>query len=121
MELNTRANIELLVNTFYEKVKTDELLAPVFARIDWPAHLPVMYNFWASMLLGDQSYQGSPFQKHIGLPISSHHFDRWLYLFIQTVDEHFVGPTAEEVKSRAKQIASVFQFKLGLQKDNSKN
>lgn len=116
MELNTRVNIELLVNSFYEKVKTDELLAPIFAHVNWPAHLPVMYNFWSSMLLGDQSYQGNPFQKHSGLPISSHHFDRWLLLFIQTVDEHFVGVNAEEVKARAKQIASVFQFKMGLVK-----
>ena len=60
-----RKDIELLVDSFYEKVKNDQLLGPVFAHVDWPKHLPVMYQFWSSMMLGEQSYKGNPFQKHI--------------------------------------------------------
>ena len=51
-----------------------------------------------------------------GLPVTSTHFKQWLELFHKTVDENFVGGKAEEAKSRADNIASVFQFKLGLLK-----
>jgi len=114
MDLVTRLDIELLVNSFYEKVKVDELLAPVFAHVDWPAHLPVMYNFWSSMLLGDQSYQGNPFQKHVGLSIKVEHFQQWLLLFHATIDENFIGDSALDAKNRATTIAGVWSYKLGL-------
>jgi len=114
MRIETRIEIEILVNKFYEKVKADALLAPLFAHVDWPHHLPIMYNFWSSMLLGDQSYQGNPFQKHVPLPLQAQHFDQWLKLFEATVDENFEGDRAQEVKDRARSIARVFQYKLGL-------
>ncbi len=113
-DITNREDIVLLVDSFYEKAKADELLAPKFQHLDWPKHLPIMYNFWSSMLLGDQSYQGNPFQKHISLSITSNHFDRWLKLFTETVDEHFTGTNAEEIKSRAQSIAVVWQHKMGL-------
>lgn len=116
MDISDRKDIIFLVDSFYKKVNSDELLAPVFAHVDWPAHRPIMYNFWSSMLLGDQSYQGNPFQKHVHLAINSAHFNRWLELFKQTVDENFVGFKADEVKSRAQNIAGVFQHKMGLLK-----
>ena len=109
-----RSDIITLVDSFYAKVKQDELLEPAFSHVDWPNHLPIMYNFWSSMLLGDQSYQGSPFQKHAHLAIDSSHFARWLDLFTQTVDELFFGFKADEVKSRAQNIAGIFQHKMGL-------
>ncbi len=113
-DIEKREDIILLVDTFYEKVKKDQLLSPVFQQVDWPSHMPIMYNFWSSMLLGDQTYQGKPFQKHIHLVIDSSHFDRWLILFGQTVDELFEGERAGEVKDRARSIAGVFQHQLGL-------
>ncbi len=113
-DIESRADIEVLVNQFYDKVNQDILLAPVFSHVDWQHHLPIMHNFWSSMLLGDQSYQGNPFQKHIHLAIDSMHFNQWLTLFTETVDENFAGFKADEVKSRARNIAGVFQHKMGL-------
>ena len=113
-EIQTRSDIILLVDRFYEKVKQDQLLAPVFAHLDWPKHLPIMYNFWSSMLLGDQSYLGNPFQKHVGLPIGPQHFEQWLRIFTTTIDENFTGAIAEEAKGRAQSIAGIFQHKLRL-------
>jgi hemoglobin len=113
-EIADRNDIKVLVDTFYEKVNADTLLGPVFAHVDWPNHLPIMYNFWSSMMLGEQSYQGNPFQKHVTLPLKATHFDQWLKLFIETVDENFTGDRADEIKTRAKSIAGVFQHKLGL-------
>ena len=115
-DIKTRNDIKLLVDRFYEKVQVDELLAPVFSHVNWPAHLPVMYDFWSSMLLGDQSYRGNPFQKHLPLPISSQHFAQWLKLFRQTVRDNFEGETADEVLMRAESIAGVFQVRMGLTK-----
>jgi hemoglobin len=113
-EIVDRTDVELLVTRFYEKVKLDDLLAPVFAHIDWPQHLPTMYNFWSSILLGDQSYRSNPFVKHVALNIGSMHFERWLHLFNETVDENFNGERAEEVKARAHSIAAVWQHKLSI-------
>jgi hemoglobin len=73
-----------------------------------------MYSFWASMMLGEQSYRGNPFQKHVGLPIGTEHFEAWLKLFFEVVDDNFQGEQAEEIKSRAQQIAQVFQHKMNL-------
>lgn len=109
-----RNDVIKLVNTFYDKVKADPLIGPVFSHVDWPHHLPKMYDFWSSMLLGEQSYRGNPMQKHFPLPIKSEHFNRWLKLFHQTVDENFAGDKAEEVKMRSNSIASVFQYRMGL-------
>lgn len=114
-DIQNRTDIELLVRSFYNKVNQDSLLSPVFnevAAVHWESHLPVMYDFWSTMLLGDKSYKGNPFPKHIPLPINKVHFDRWLMLFLETVDEHFSGETAGEAKMRARSIAGVFQFKL---------
>lgn len=115
-DIVTRKDIEILVNRFYERVQANPLLAPRFSHVDWPAHLPVMYNFWSSMMLGDQSYLGNPFQKHRDLPIGREHFEAWLKLFIQTVDENFHGNKADEIKNRAQSIALVFQHKMNLLK-----
>ncbi|SKC89374.1 group III truncated hemoglobin [Ohtaekwangia koreensis] len=112
--LESREDIEVLVNKFYEKVKMDDLLAPLFSHVDWPHHLPILYNFWASILLGDQSYKRNPFEKHIHLPVTPEHFDRWLSHFTKTVDENFEGEKALEAKQRAFSIAGIFQHKLGL-------
>src|SRR5688572_11201046 len=109
-----RKDIEVLVDRFYDRVQADFLLAPVFKQVDWVKHLPVMYNFWSSMLLGETSYRGNPFQKHVNLSITGEHFEQWLRLFVKTVDEEFAGPGAEEIKQRAENIAHVFQYKMGL-------
>jgi hemoglobin len=114
-DITSRKDIELLVDKFYGRVKKDNLLAPIFEHVDWPNHLPTMYNFWASMILGEQSYQGNPLQKHLPLAIGRSHFSQWLLLFEQTVDENFEGRSADEVKSRAQTIAQVFQHKMGIQ------
>jgi len=113
-DINTRTDIEKLVNDFYGKVQRDQLLGPVFSHVDWAHHLPIMYDFWSSILLGDQSYRGNPLQKHLPLPIEGKHFDQWLKLFTETVNENFAGEKAEEVKMRAESIAGIFQLKLGI-------
>ena len=108
-------DIKLLVNSFYRKVREDELLAPIFnQRIGnkWPQHLEKMYRFWQTVLLEEHTYYGSPFTPHAHLPVGQQHFDRWLELFNQTINEHFTGDKAEEARWRAGKMAEMFHHKI---------
>jgi len=118
-DITSREDIELLVNTFYEKVKVNPVIGHIFtevANVDWDAHLPVMYNFWTSAILGDQSYTGNPMTVHIALSKKTEmtmvHFIEWLKLFSETVDELFVGEMAKETKFRAGNIARLMLHKI---------
>lgn len=114
-DIQSEADIRLLVDTFYHKVGQDALLNPVFngfAGVDWSLHLPIMYGFWSSILLGTVRYHGRPFLKHLPLPIDATHFERWLELFGATVAELFSGPKADEANLRALNIATMFEFRL---------
>jgi hemoglobin len=116
-DINNEEDIKKLVDSFYEKVNIDDLLSPVFndfAKVNWEKHMPVMYKFWGSLLLGTMDYKGQPFPKHMILPVTKEHFQRWIDLFIKTINENFIGRKAEEAKQRAQNIAMVFQHKMGL-------
>jgi len=113
-DIIARKDIEILVDSFYDRVRSDALLGPRFSHVDWSKHLPIMYNFWSSLLLGDQTYHGNPFQKHADLPLEQEHFTAWVKLFIEIVDENFKGEKADEIKIRAQNIAQLFQHKLNL-------
>lgn len=115
-DIRSVADIKIFVDQFYEKIRQDDLLGPVFAsRIaaqDWPTHLEKMYRFWNTVLFFQKEYRGNPFAKHLGLPVHDDHFKRWVYLFQQTIDENFSGAKAEETKGRAESIAAVFRVRL---------
>jgi hemoglobin len=120
-DISSFDDIKLLVNKFYESVNKDDLLAWIFndlSKVDWKTHLPVMYNFWSSILLGTKTYKGQPFDVHLYLPVEKKHFDRWVKLFEETVDEYFSGDTAKEAKLRANSIAEIFQYKIKVIKDD---
>ena len=119
-DIATTEDIKGLVDAFYDKVRADELIGPIFdsvASFDWEAHLPAMYRFWETLLLGAGTYQGAPFPKHAVLPIQQAHFERWLSLFMATVSENFAGPKSEEAKDRAISIADTFARRMGLLAD----
>lgn len=114
-EITSREDVELMVNEFYKKVDKDELIGPVFNEIihgNWQPHLEKMYNFWESIALNVNKYNGSPFRQHIKLDIDKQHFDQWLKLFYQTMDTYFIGEKAEDLKKRATQMGIMFEHKL---------
>jgi hemoglobin len=116
-DITNETDIKTLVDSFYNKVNADELLSPIFndfAHTDWEHHLPTMYSFWSSILFRTATYQGRPWPKHAVLPVNAAHFARWLSLFKQTVDEHFLGSKAQEAKNAAASIADTFQNRLQL-------
>jgi hemoglobin len=116
-DITTENHIKILVDSFYNKVNTDSLLSPIFnnvAHVDWQKHLPLLYQFWSTLLFRSNTYQGRPWPKHALLPVSVEHFDRWISLFKETVDEHFSGPKATEAKNTAASISDTFQNRLHL-------
>lgn len=120
--IDSIAEIKLLVNEFYAKVREDELLKGIFnERINdrWSEHLEKMYRFWQTVLLNEHTYSGSPFLPHATMPIDLSHFERWQKLFNETVDENFEGEKAEEAKKRAKMMATMFHYKIDHFKNSS--
>lgn len=90
----------------------DEVIGYIFtdvAQLDLEVHLPIMYDFWESLLLGARSYRGGAMQKHIDLhrvtPLRTEHFERWLLLFETTVTELFSGERATNAILAARNIA----------------
>lgn len=114
-DIESRSDIELLVNEFYKQVQTDDLIGAIFNEIikdQWPKHLSKMYSFWETVLLGNHTYSGAPFMPHAKLPLEQKHFDRWLLLFSNTIDKHFEGPIADDAKARASKMAVMFLSKI---------
>ena len=114
-DIETRTDIELMVDTFYDSVRKDELLGPIFNSVigdDWSKHLDIMYGFWQTVLLREFAYKGSPFLPHRKLPIGETHFERWLYHFNSCINQNFSGKVTEEAKWRAQKMAQMFLFKL---------
>lgn len=99
--------ITQLVHAFYQRVRQDPLIGPVFAaRItDWDPHLARMCEFWSSVMLMSGRYHGAPMPKHAVLPVDATHFDRWLELFRATAREVCPPSAAERFIERAEMIA----------------
>ena len=108
----TEAMIERLVRSFYERVRADEMLGPIFdARIrDWEPHLQQMCAFWSSVALMSGRYHGAPMPKHLPLPIDAAHFDRWLALFEATAAEVCPPEAALHFVERAHRIAASLEL-----------
>jgi hemoglobin len=116
-DIETEADVQLLVDEFYGAIRGDALLNPIFteiAQVDWSSHLPKMYAVWSGLFLGKPGYAGSPFTAHTSLPVGREHFDRWLDLFRATVDRLFGGVRARRAKDAAGSIAHTFAMRMGL-------
>ena len=118
-DIGSREDIVRLVNGFYDRVRADETLAPIFegiARVDWAAHLPKMYDFWESVLCGTAEFKGNPLAVHRALarraPMTDREFGRWVVLFHATVDDLFEGPVARGARDRAVRIAMTMQHHI---------
>ena len=118
-DLAVRADVEELVSAFYRSAFDDPLIGPVFtevAQLDLDRHLPIMCDFWETVLFNAGLYQRNALQLHFALhgkhPLGSEHFDRWVALWSAAVDERFSGPVAERAKVQAGRIAWSMQRRL---------
>jgi hemoglobin len=125
-DIETKEDIILLVNTFYEKVKVDKIIGYIFTdvvKMNWEKHMPKMYSFWENTLFYTGTYEGNPMELHKHLhnviPLTKTHFTQWTTLFTNTVDELFEGKNATLAKQRAISIATVMQIKIITKQPNT--
>jgi len=119
-EIESRADIALLVNTFYGKVRAHAALGPIFNGVieDWPAHLDKLTDFWETNLLFVKAYNGNPLRPHLDVDkqfdnsIEQAHFDSWLQLWFETLDELFIGNNCDIAKTRAQVMAHTIFIKI---------
>ncbi|WP_217808570.1 group III truncated hemoglobin [Rhodococcus sp. 1168] len=111
-DLRDRHDVETMVGEFYERAFADPLIGPIFTEIavmDLGHHLPIMCDFWETVLFRAGKYKRNAFQLHVALndkfPLEQEHFDRWLEIWVANVDESFAGQKAEAAKTQARRIA----------------
>lgn len=110
----TEESIHTLVHTFYDGVRQDAILGPVFDQVlqgNWSSHLPRMVDFWSTILLGSSKFQGNVYGKHMALSgITNEHFVHWLTLFKQTVNALYAPEQAAIIEEIADRIAGSLQL-----------
>ena len=118
-DIENRNDLLILVKKFYEKLLADSSISYLFtdvAKINLEHHLPVLVDFWDSILFQSDTYHKNAMQPHMDLhqksPLTKHHFDNWLLYFKESVDELYTGDNAFIIKERATSIATVMQIKI---------
>lgn len=118
-DLKDRDDVYELVSEFYRRAFADPLLGPVFidvAQMDLTKHMPIMCDFWETVLFAAGLYKRNALQQHLDLdaktPLGAEHFDRWLSLWTTNVDDHWAGPKAELAKLQAQRIAQSIHRRL---------
>ncbi|CAI8432506.1 MAG: Group 3 truncated hemoglobin ctb [Polaribacter sejongensis] len=130
-EINNREDVFLLVTTFYDKIKKDDFIGPIFLKTipnkEWEQHLEKLTDFWETNLFFAKKYKGNPMQVHQKLDesnkylISQKHFGKWLELWISTLDELFVGDKAIKAKNSARNISFLLFLKMFKNKPKETN
>lgn len=118
-DITNRADIDLLIHTFYDTIMDDEEIGYFFTEVvslDLKHHLPKIADFWETTLFHTAKYKGNPLIPHLAMhqksTMTKAHFDRWVKVFCETVDELFTGSMAETAKQRAQSIATVMLIKI---------
>jgi hemoglobin len=108
--------IAALVDRFYEKVRIDPLIGPVFnaAVHDWDAHKRTLTSFWCNVALRANTYRGNPMAAHRMQPIRAEHFVRWLTLWRETTGEVLDEAGAKQMIEYADRIGRSLRLGLGL-------
>lgn len=115
-DIKSREDLTLLVHTFYDRIRKDEELGPIFNAIieDWDAHLIKITDFWEQHLFGVFKYDGDPIQAHLGVDktmnykIEARDFGTWLNYWINTLDELFEGKNVDILKFKARKMQTIF-------------
>jgi hemoglobin len=118
-DIMNREDLLLLMDKFYSKALTDASIGKYFTEVvqlNLEKHIPHITDFWETILFDTGKYFGNTMKVHEDLheksSFVSEHFNRWIALFKETVDEHFEGNNAEKIKQRAVSIATVMNIKM---------
>lgn len=112
----TEESIEVLIRAFYEKVRRDPQLSPIFSAAigdRWDAHIAKICSFWAWAMRISKAYRGDMLAVHQRLGrLPPELFERWLSLFNETVSEHFTDGPAAALRDRAQKTAKNLHLAL---------
>jgi len=119
-DIENREDLYIVVDEFYKKLLKNATLKHFFQKFtqknELDHHLQTLVDFWDNTIFYSGTYQKNAIQPHIELnkknPFKIIHFQTWLQLFHESVDENFKGETAEITKNRATSIATVMQIKI---------
>lgn len=108
----TEELIKKLVINFYQKIQQDEILGPIFndiAKVDWNHHIPLICQFWNSIMLKTNEYHGHAYRKHVILGektnLTEAHFSRWLNIFQEEAFKYLPAREAQLITDKATMIA----------------
>lgn len=114
----TTEHIKNLVTNFYQKIQRDEILGPIFndiAKVNWDHHIPLICQFWNSIMLKTNEYHGNAYRKHVILgeetPLTKTHFARWLAIFQEEAFKYLPAQAAQLITEKAFMIAE--SLKIG--------
>ena len=118
-DIKTRKDVDFLVKKFYEKALKDDKIGFIFteiAQLNLEKHLPIICDFWESVLLDNIKYKGNPILKHIALnkkvKLKKEHFEQWLLLWQTTIQANFYGKNADEAIKKANMMANLMRYKI---------
>lgn len=118
-DIENKQDIEFLLHSFYNVVRKNEIIGYIFdeiIKVNWEQHLPLITNFWETLLFGKDTFKGNPMLTHIQIskkvPLTKLHFDTWLQIWNNTINEYFFGKKAEEAKQKAQNIANLMLYKI---------
>jgi len=119
-DISSREDIIFLVNTFYTKVRDNDLLGPIFNTMikDWETHLELLTDFWETNLFFVKKYTGNPLEKHAEVDkyynysINELHFGTWINIWHQTIDDMFKGEIAQLAKNRARNMSTFMNMEI---------
>ncbi len=122
-DIQTQADLYLLVDEFYKKLLSDESIRFIFTdvvKIKIEEHLPILVVFWSQAILGTGGYVKNLTQIHLDINakerLTPELFNIWLSHFYATVDKNFKGEKAEQIKTQALSIATIMQIKIAQEK-----
>jgi hemoglobin len=86
-EIGGRDGVAVAVDTFYEHVMADDMLAPYFAETDMARQKRHLRTFLAAAVGGPERYEGRDMgAAHAGLAITEDAFDRVVGHLVATLD-----------------------------------
>lgn len=121
-EIDSPERLETFLRDFYRDVAQDDIIGPLFtdvAQVDWTSHIPKIASFWNRFLFGITGYTGNPMSAHTKIhaqhAFTPRHFERWLSLFNQTLDDRWYGTNVDRMKKLATNVAAVHAKHLGVE------
>lgn len=118
-DIETRDDIDSFLRSFYQRVIADKQIGIIFTEIvpiNWEQHIPVITDFWETILLDNPVYRKNAMEVHYKInrifPLKKEHFEAWLYIFNLTLNEMFEGKIADLAKKRAASIALLMESKM---------